>query len=73
MNIPVHYLPGMLCQAFLKTPQVVSVHNFHQTTEGWTTVIKCMLTGIEYRLDLTPIKSEVKVGLMYSDFERGIK
>lgn len=74
MNIPIHYLPSYLYQTLKVVPNLMTVHNFHSTADGWTTVLRCPQTGIEYRLDLTPIKSEVKVEeLRYSDFEKGSK
>ena len=70
MKIPVHYLPSIIERGFLQVPEVAKMYNFHPTADGWTGVLKCSTTGIEYRLDLNPIQSEKKVGLMYSDFEK---
>jgi hypothetical protein len=58
MKIPVHYFPGFLCKVFIKHESLFKCRNFHPTADGWTTVVKCNFTNIEYRVDVTPIKSE---------------
>ena len=66
-KIPVHYLPTILCRMFLRHDNLVKCFNFHQSNGGWTTVLKCGMTGIEYKMELTPIQSEVKAGPLTVD------
>jgi hypothetical protein len=62
-----HYLPSLLCRLFSRHKDILTVSNYHQTTNGWVTILKCEMTGQEYIMNLLPIKKE----LMYSDFEKG--
>ena len=57
----VHYLPNLLCYLLHKEKNGLVCYKFHQTCDGWTAVLKCKITGIEYVLTLNSIASTVTV------------
>ncbi len=58
--IPVHYLPGVICRLFMVSRGII-LKTFRPNADSWTAIVTCPITGITYRADLTPIKSEVEV------------
>ena len=72
-KIPIHYLPSLLRRIFNIHENVVKLlpYSLHQTAGGWTGVLKCGISGQEYRIEITPIKSEIEVVTVDSLLEKG--
>lgn len=57
---PIHYLPGVICRLFMNSRGII-LNTFRPNVTRWTAIVTCPITGINYRADLTPIKSAVEV------------